>query len=1225
MGGGRRTGSPLLLLLGWSLVATVAAWSGESAPPLEAFFAPYDASTSLGGNLTVLQTDIKLITTVTRAKQAFDAAQGADDKRTAEGAFAIQFCVYNLLDASYVDPLIAAFNAGVSVQVLMDYGNLEQKYVPTYEWFKNASLRVAPQRNMSQKDLTPAQRSSLNLIGIKTAGLMHMKMRYFSWLASPVARVPTEVVVSGSFNPEDGALRNEDTLLVVRDAPTIAAYRRAYAAVRDGAPFQNSYDAARPINLLFSQAQPASGGGRVAAAGGRLGGGAGGGWLVRDTLLDLVRNETELIILSVYSLRNVADEDGTLVDELCAAARRGVGVAVLVDKGQADGESGFAGGDSSLTALQLWKRCRVPVYKCENYAGKYNALHHKNALFGATSARRVVWTDTANWSGASMGNGTSHAKPHNAETVMVVASGRLDKGRIGLRFLSNALQLIRKYSYQQACPYTRPDGKSISAQCGTDMKWNQPDWAQPPADEVLRALVAKVGTAWPMVETTFTIDGKAGGQAAPTLRYRVNGEAHEHEVRMSRHGVMGWQAKVPRLPFGAMVAVRVAALGAKTEMVADAAFDWSASPPIRRPGDQLDAMRIHVHLEADVSDAPTRAKRRASRPLAARDGFGNVVDWFLVIKTPQATFPAAQVDEVLAKYGALGVKSLNISRTDHCTCSDPECPASANTSVGIGRGSGLCYLYADSNNSTLRWYTEVTETVRSGADATMPRTLGCLGQGGNDPISWTLRQLNGLRDSSDVEWAYWNDQYEGLSDSQYSHVCGYSAYSNESLPYKTCTNATGAATCGKRCKHFASGYRPCSSDADCTSGDACEQIQCKQRALPHWGNICGSPDAHAKGALAFRRDSTGFYLQSTTPNFPDPSLTSIVGTPGFGCQLSDNTKFGQSFFGMTLKASTFRDVLGPTLGNARLCSTGTNSCARGKAGHIGDWMCTSEHTRGSDWSMLDRAFTGNSTAFKTSTSALLHTAAAEALAEEEAFSTTERAQVPGHARNGGGDASSAVIHLVVKAESDEIPPWLLTASEIGTDLAVSSWLENGYGGPSICKSDDYSRATRQGCVVDRNVSIELSRSGGAAYSVENALAASIDINGQGRAWGLWGDLGLPITSHAKFAVGSSRPWFISGDMNQQGWPCSKACNGSQLGRGGTFLGIYDEALHSSVVDRLHLVCACDTASQSSSRFCNFGCFQKQMSSWDPTPPTPKQTTSSWDSISWGRANASKRW
>ena len=49
----------------------------------------------------------------------------------------------------------------------MDYGNLEQKYVPTYEWFKNASLRVAPQRNMSQKDLTPAQRSSLNLIGIR--------------------------------------------------------------------------------------------------------------------------------------------------------------------------------------------------------------------------------------------------------------------------------------------------------------------------------------------------------------------------------------------------------------------------------------------------------------------------------------------------------------------------------------------------------------------------------------------------------------------------------------------------------------------------------------------------------------------------------------------------------------------------------------------------------------------------------------------------------------------------------------------------------------------------------------------------------------------------------------------------------------------------------------------------------------------------------------------------
>ena len=115
------------------------------------------------------------------------------------------------------------------------------------------------------------------------------------------------------------------------------------------------------------------------------------------------------------------------------------------------------------------------------------------------------------------------------------------------------------------------------------------------------------------------------------------------------------------------------------------------------------------------------------------------------------------------------------------------------------------------------------------------------------------------------------------------------------------------------------------------------------------------------------------------------------------------------------------------------------------------------------------------------------------------------------------------IHLVVKAEGDQVPPWLLVASSMGTDLAVSSWLEEGYGGPSICKGDDYSRATRKGCLVDSNVSLRLRPSGGAAFSVENALAASVSIGAHERAWGLWGDLRLAITSHAKFGVGSSSP------------------------------------------------------------------------------------------------------
>ena len=210
-----------------------------------------------------------------------------------------------------------------------------------------------------------------------------------------------------------------------------------------------------------------------------------------------------------------------------------------------------------------------------------------------------------------------------------------------------------------------------------------------------------------------------------------------------------------------------------------------------------------------------------------------------------------------------------------------------------------------------------------------------------------------------------------------------------------------------------------------------------------------------------------------------------------------------------------------------------------------------------------------------------------------------------------------VIHLVVKAEGDAVPPWLLVANSLKTNLAVASWLEEGYGGPSICLGDDYSRATRLGCLVDANVSLGLRHDGGAAYSVENALAASVTLDGVERAWGLWGDLRLPITSHAKYGVGSTAPWFVSGDMNQQGWPCSKDCSGSQLGRGGTFLGMYGAELHSSVAKILHLVCACDSASQKTQRFCNFGCFRKLQ----PPGGMPKQDTSPWDDVGWGEVES----
>ena len=133
-----------------------------------------------------------------------------------------------------------------------------------------------------------------------------------------------------------------------------------------------------------------------------------------------------------------------MVESLCAALERGVAVAVITDKGQSDGEAGFAGGDDSITALRM-AQCGIPTYKAKNYNSRYTALHHKNAVFGAGRTRLIVWTDTANWSKASMGNGTKNTKPSNAETSLVIDSLALDNGRTGYRFISNFLQLLRDY------------------------------------------------------------------------------------------------------------------------------------------------------------------------------------------------------------------------------------------------------------------------------------------------------------------------------------------------------------------------------------------------------------------------------------------------------------------------------------------------------------------------------------------------------------------------------------------------------------------------------------------------------------------------------------------------------------------------------------------------------------------------------------------------------------
>ncbi|KAG6973968.1 hypothetical protein JG688_00003265 [Phytophthora aleatoria] len=67
---------------------------------------------------------------------------------------------------------------------------------------------------------------------------------------------------------------------------------------------------------------------------------------------------------------------------------------------------------------------------------------------------------------------------------------------------------------------------------------------------------------------------------------------------------------------------------------------------------------------------------------------------------------------------------------------------------------------------------------------------------------------------------------------------------------------------------------------------------------------------------------------------------------------------------------------------------------------------------------------------------------------------------------------------------------------------------------------------------------------------------------------------VPDGNHAKWGLttprfghaDSTNAYVTFGDLNMEGFPCSKACNGSQAGRGGSFFSLMQPRLHKSLAD-----------------------------------------------------------
>ena len=350
------------------------------------------------------------------------AARSADPADYAEGAnpYSIRYAVYNLRNLDLTNALVDAENAGVDVQVLIEADQLD----PARDW--NVTDELLASRGFEvvadDHDLDDRSRRTADLIGITGSGLMHLKTRLYSW-RDPETGADQQRVVTGSMNPGDLAVDNDETLHLIDDPRIASAYAAKYDAVLAHKKLTNDFIPGAPLNVLFSPD---------------------GGEQARDHIADLIDHEQELILLAIYSLRDVEPSDGSsgIIERLIAAHQRGVPVVVITDQKQSDGI------DSDGNQLywndpseDLLRDAGIPVYEVINHASQFNAMHAKYGIFGLTHP--IVVTDAGNWTHAGLGSGTR--APKNQESVLFIDTISLDGGRTAERYLGNFVDILDRY------------------------------------------------------------------------------------------------------------------------------------------------------------------------------------------------------------------------------------------------------------------------------------------------------------------------------------------------------------------------------------------------------------------------------------------------------------------------------------------------------------------------------------------------------------------------------------------------------------------------------------------------------------------------------------------------------------------------------------------------------------------------------------------------------------
>jgi len=371
--------------------------------PFQVLFAPDDPVNTL---------EVTLIQRVVDAR-----AQDPQSYAEGENPYRIRYAVYNLRNDRIVAALADAEDAGVDVQILIEADQLDPAldYNVSDEYLVSRGFELVK----DHRDLTDSTRKTADLIGITGSGLMHLKTRVFEAPGFAAA-------LSGSLNPGDHAVANEETLHLMRDPLLIAKYSQAYETVLNGGAFVNSWDDSQAVNVMFT---PASGSRAV------------------TKLFDWIEAEHEQILLMVFSFRNLTapGHSDSLEKLLARKVAEGVPVYLITDRKQSDGVD--ADGNPLYANDKTEDRLRqsgVVVYEATNRTTPFTAMHHKVGILGRSHVR--VITDAANWTFAGLGSSTKPAR--NTESQLFIDTDALDGGRTGRRYLAQWVRVLSRYASQ---------------------------------------------------------------------------------------------------------------------------------------------------------------------------------------------------------------------------------------------------------------------------------------------------------------------------------------------------------------------------------------------------------------------------------------------------------------------------------------------------------------------------------------------------------------------------------------------------------------------------------------------------------------------------------------------------------------------------------------------------------------------------------------------------------